>query len=309
MTDFARLPLTSILPRPGRLTDPSTKEWAGKLNTFLDDYLRRVARKVNQIAYEIELGAVMNADYNANTILYATTDDTPVTLTIGASTIVGRKATGNICAMTITEVLALAVGEAVIFGGITGTSLTLDLTQDYKFTQRVSAPTLAIQSQTTATGLLLELFTKDGDGTDGMGFYLYGKGLPSSITNREYVALGYNEPTNYFLTSNAGGTGTVLPLSIYVGANTTQLVLNTDGSISVSGVFDASAGEVLVEDNATAAPSGKSDGYVGVAYVAGHARLYFNVEGVMYHINAEEAAASPVVGNPLGLLLPLTYAA
>ena len=41
--------------------------------------------------------------YDANTILYATTNDTPVALTVGASTIVGRKATGDIVALSATE--------------------------------------------------------------------------------------------------------------------------------------------------------------------------------------------------------------
>jgi hypothetical protein len=45
--------------------------------------------------------------YDANSILYATTDDTPVALTVGASTIVGRKASGNIVAMSTSELLTL----------------------------------------------------------------------------------------------------------------------------------------------------------------------------------------------------------
>jgi hypothetical protein len=50
---------------------------------------------------------VAKADYNANTILIATADDTPTPLTVGASTIVGRKASGDISAMTGTETAAL----------------------------------------------------------------------------------------------------------------------------------------------------------------------------------------------------------
>jgi len=48
-------------------------------------------------------GAVMESDYNASTILAATVDNTPVALTIAASTIVGRKATGDISAMSASE--------------------------------------------------------------------------------------------------------------------------------------------------------------------------------------------------------------
>lgn len=50
--------------------------------------------------------------YNANTILYATTDDTPAALTVGASTVIGRKASGDIVALTADElrtILATAI--------------------------------------------------------------------------------------------------------------------------------------------------------------------------------------------------------
>jgi hypothetical protein len=41
--------------------------------------------------------------FTANSMTYATTSATPVALTVGASTIVGRKATGDISAMTVAE--------------------------------------------------------------------------------------------------------------------------------------------------------------------------------------------------------------
>lgn len=47
---------------------------------------------------------VAKADFDAYTILAADTDDTPVALTVGASTIVGRKDTGGIVALTPAEV-------------------------------------------------------------------------------------------------------------------------------------------------------------------------------------------------------------
>lgn len=52
-------------------------------------------------------GAVMESDYNDNTILAATADNTPVPLTVAASRILGRKATGDIGALTLAEVVAL----------------------------------------------------------------------------------------------------------------------------------------------------------------------------------------------------------
>ena len=52
-------------------------------------------------------GAVMETDYNAFTILAADVDDTPSPITIPASTLVGRKATGGIAALTAAEIRAV----------------------------------------------------------------------------------------------------------------------------------------------------------------------------------------------------------
>ena len=46
---------------------------------------------------------VEKATFDANTLLKADTDNTPVALSVGASQIVGRKATGGIVAMTVAE--------------------------------------------------------------------------------------------------------------------------------------------------------------------------------------------------------------
>ena len=52
-------------------------------------------------------GAVMESDYNANTVLAATTDNTPAAVTIAASTLLGRLATGDIAALTVSQVQSL----------------------------------------------------------------------------------------------------------------------------------------------------------------------------------------------------------
>lgn len=59
-------------------------------------------------------GAVMEVNYNAHTILQATTDDTPVAITVAEQTLVGRITAGNITALTAAQVramLQLQVGE------------------------------------------------------------------------------------------------------------------------------------------------------------------------------------------------------
>lgn len=52
-------------------------------------------------------GAVMEADYNANTILAASSDNTPAALTVGEQTLVGRITAGSIAALTATQVRTL----------------------------------------------------------------------------------------------------------------------------------------------------------------------------------------------------------
>lgn len=51
--------------------------------------------------------AVLDTLFDAYSILYADTDDTPAALTIAASTFVGRKAAGGIAAMTVAEAQTL----------------------------------------------------------------------------------------------------------------------------------------------------------------------------------------------------------
>lgn len=59
-------------------------------------------------ASQADLSAyVTKATADANSVLYAVTDDTPAALAVGASTFVGRKASGNVAAMTAAESLAL----------------------------------------------------------------------------------------------------------------------------------------------------------------------------------------------------------
>ncbi len=55
---------------------------------------------------------VMHNEYNANTILAATTDNTPVALTIAEQRIIGRKTGGNITDLANAEIMAILSGGA-----------------------------------------------------------------------------------------------------------------------------------------------------------------------------------------------------
>lgn len=65
---------------------------------------------------------VLKATYDANTILAANTDNTPLALTIGASTIVGRTAAGNIAALTPAETMNILWVAAPAALNSTGTA-------------------------------------------------------------------------------------------------------------------------------------------------------------------------------------------
>ena len=83
---------------------------------------------------------------------------------------------------------------------------------------------------------------------------------------------------------------------------------STSENLVTTGTVNCSGGKVRVEDGATSAPSGESDGYVGVAKIGADGRIYFAVEGSMYYIDGTVVEAAEIVtGNPIGLLLALTY--
>lgn len=86
--------------------DPGDTSPARDMLELLDDLGAAV------IAAQTELdatkaAAVLKALFDANTILAANTDNTPAALSIPASRVVGRKATGNIAALTPAELRTL----------------------------------------------------------------------------------------------------------------------------------------------------------------------------------------------------------
>ena len=135
-------------------------------------------------------------------------------------------------------------------GAITGTSLTLDFsTQDYILTNR-GGVAFVLQSQTSNQSPFFDIFTQDGDGVSSEEVYvtLWGKGLPSGVNDSEALVHAYT-PTGVKSYSFANGTGTIQPYSLYTGGNTTQLVLNTDNSIDMSGDLGVAGG--LTADTTT----------------------------------------------------------
>lgn len=127
--------------------------------------------------------------------------------------------------------------------------------------------------------------------------------LPIGSTGADPVLAGLTGTENQITVTNAAGSITLsLPQDYDTGA------IPTLGGLITTGTIDASAGTVLVHDNDTAEPTGNGDGYIGVAIVDGDPRIYFTVAGNMYYVCNDGVLVGIQTGNPIGLLLTLTYA-
>lgn len=108
--------LEAIVSNNSKATEPSTtyayQWWADTGNGLLK--LRNAANSawvtVGTLA-SANLGLVPASLFDANSILAATSDDTPAALTVAASRIVGRKASGGVAALTAAELRGLMGSE------------------------------------------------------------------------------------------------------------------------------------------------------------------------------------------------------
>ena len=91
----------STIPSLTPLTPIGTEE------AYVTDGLTNKRVTLNAIAALATAGAGMDADYNANTILAATVDDTPAPLTIAEQTVIGRITGGNIVGLTSAQIRTL----------------------------------------------------------------------------------------------------------------------------------------------------------------------------------------------------------
>lgn len=85
--------------------------------TTIADTEAAAAVATHAAAADPHTGYLKEADYDANTILKADSDNTPTALTVAASTVVGRKASGSIVAMTMAELKSLlALAQSDVSG-------------------------------------------------------------------------------------------------------------------------------------------------------------------------------------------------
>jgi hypothetical protein len=92
----------------------------------------------------------------------------------------------------------------------------------------------------SAVNSFFDLYPISATGGIDVGFTVWSKGSPSSITNYELLEFRYdNTNRKYALNSSSGGTGSILPIDIYTGANTSQFRLATSGNVLVGTTTDA----------------------------------------------------------------------
>ena len=197
----------------------------------------------------VDTTAVLDALFDAHTILYAVSDDTPAALAVAASRIVGRKASGNIAAMTGAETLALLTGANLDVGGfdVRGATVTADgltsgrvvvagasgvLSGDSDFTFSVDTLTVTKLGATTLTGTL----TGGGNDITGVGTL---KTALLTLTSDEIEEHGTNTDSGTLaLNFNGynGGTTRFRDVDIYNGKQTRY------------GLFDGSAARFTVDN-------------------------------------------------------------
>ena len=125
-------------------------------------------------------------------------------------------------------------GNAAISGSVTGNTFTM-LTggsQSYTFKDRGDA--LVIESQNSGDTHVTTLFTKDGDGTDNIGLAIYGKGTAADITDSQLLNIQYlSRSTRFQIQSAQNGVEALLELYLQTEGNIGQIVLETDGDVSI----------------------------------------------------------------------------
>lgn len=92
-----------------------------------------------------------------------------------------------------------------------------------------------INNENAGQDTQIQLFNKNGTSANSSGFTAFGNGTPSFSGANEGIFYGWNATVNSFsINSFAFGTGAVVkPLAIYTGANTNQIRLDTDGTVSM----------------------------------------------------------------------------
>ena len=93
--------------------------------------------------------------------------------------------------------------------------------------------TLDFQNQDAGTAANVEFYAFDGDGTDNVGFNIWGVGTPGDVSNGEYLETAYRNSQEFIINTNQIGAGSIRPLTLSTGANANQIRLATNGNVGM----------------------------------------------------------------------------
>ncbi len=149
---------------------PEAHDLAGALHNA--DTLADLNNKVSDATLVDTASITLKALFDANTILAANSDNTPAALAVAASRFLGRKAAGNIAAMTVAEAITLlALDSTIVFiidggGSAITTGIKGDLVVDFPCTIK-SVTMLADQSGSIVVDIWKDTYANfppiDGD--------------------------------------------------------------------------------------------------------------------------------------------------
>lgn len=153
--------------------------------------------------------------------------------------------------------------------------LTLEpTTYPFKFCQ-YNTNFIGLRNETSGQQFQLGFWTADHDGTDDVFTVYVAKSsteLDEGITNGEWLNIGYiSGGPFYYIGSRQNGTGTLWPIRMYCGDYSTQMILETNGTVTFGNT-------VNMESDLNV------DGFleVGGNVAAGDASLLTNVCGYFY---------------------------
>lgn len=130
---------------------------------------------------------------------------------------------------------ALDTTDSPTFNIPTLSGITLDLTRnDYLFTERdaTTYSTLAIKNTSDGKHSIFEVVSNKGNRGDIVAIQLFGY---MDGNNREALFMGWDASDSFDISTVAAGDGYPRPMYIYTSGNTSQLVLGTNGNISMGG--------------------------------------------------------------------------
>jgi hypothetical protein len=191
--------------------------------------------------------------FDAYTILMATTDDTPVALTVAAQTLVGRITGGAIAALSIAQILTLlsitAAGAALIDDANAAAQIaTLGLDADIA--------TLALPANTTITAagaaILDDAAPSDQRTTLGLG-------TMAVKTDTDYVAKALVTAKGDIIAASASAT----PVNVAVGTDGKVLMADAASAGGVKWATPAGGGDVVGPASATDNAIVRFDGATG----------------------------------------------